>query len=460
MSVCIAAHLEELFNILFSNNHERGIEFIFVGSFGEGLYFSLSRAEENFDFDLMICTKNAKVVIERKNVIKQQYYKIFILESSPHPGYAGLRYYKEPMGGYCYLDTKNARINEKATITTKITDSLTGCKYTSFEGINGPAMTFHMGNYKCAPYLDIVESIHCDEWPCVANEWIKRTRSNWPSKAMISKILKLGCDLVPVGSHGNNTDSKEWRISFVRAERYLIRTLNDAQLKTLVLLKVIFRHRMLGDGFHDTVSGYVAKCSFFWISEDYGGRDWKTSGCIQYLWLCLRKIKIFLEEENCPHYFMRECNVLHGKLNGGDKKYFCKKLELVLEKSTFKEKIFELPVFGNINNIVSFATLFTGYTISTHRCCVEFFAGCMFQSLSENSKDSKNEVIKHIRDMLDNIQRTLKSNPSTIELQYLCNFLLCNQLRFENIAIDRFQKTEDDLVKRIDTFLSGACLQK
>ena len=83
----------------------------------------------------------------------------------------------------------------------------------------------------------------------------------------------------------------------------------------------------------------------------------------------------------------------------------------------------------------------------------------MFQSLSENSKDSKNEVIKHIRDMLDNIQRTLKSNPSTIEIQYLCNFLFCNQLRFENIAIDRFQKTEDDPVKRIDTFSSGGCLQ-
>ena len=84
---------------------------------------------------------------------------------------------------------------------------------------------------------------------------------------------------------------------------------------------------------------------------------------------------------------------------------------------------------------------------------------CMFIFLSENSKDSKIEVIKHIRDMLDNIQRALKSNPSTIELQYLRNLLFCNQLRFENIAIDRFQKTEDDLVNRIDTFSSGGCLQ-
>lgn len=41
-------------------------ECLFVGSFGEGLYLSLSRTEEKFDFDLMVCTKKAKVVIERQ----------------------------------------------------------------------------------------------------------------------------------------------------------------------------------------------------------------------------------------------------------------------------------------------------------------------------------------------------------------------------------------------------------
>lgn len=100
----------------------------------------------------------------------------------------------------------------------------------------------------------------------MANEWINQTRLNWPPETMISEIVKLGCDLIPVGSSGNHTDSKEWRISFVRAERCLIRSLNAAQLKTIVLLKVIFKHRMFGDGFHDTISSYVAKCSFFWIS--------------------------------------------------------------------------------------------------------------------------------------------------------------------------------------------------
>lgn len=194
--------------------------------------------------------------------------------------------------------------------------------------MNGPAMTFDLPNYYLEPSFDIVESIHCDEWPHVSNEWINRTRLNWPPETIISEKVKLGCDLVPVGNSGNHTDSKEWRISFVRAERCLIRSLNAAQMKTIVLLKVIFKHRMFGDGFHDTISSYVAKCSFFWISEDYGGRNWKASDCIEYLWLCLRKIKSFLEEENCPHYFMKECNVLHGKFHGNDKKYFCKKLNL------------------------------------------------------------------------------------------------------------------------------------
>lgn len=57
MSVSIAVHLEKLLNMLYNDYYERGEECFFVGSFGEGLYLSLSRTEEKFDFDLMVCTK-------------------------------------------------------------------------------------------------------------------------------------------------------------------------------------------------------------------------------------------------------------------------------------------------------------------------------------------------------------------------------------------------------------------
>lgn len=40
----------------------------------------------------MVCTKKAKVVIERKKNVEQQFQKIFMVESSPLQGYAKLKY--------------------------------------------------------------------------------------------------------------------------------------------------------------------------------------------------------------------------------------------------------------------------------------------------------------------------------------------------------------------------------
>ena len=81
--------------MLYNDNYERGEECLFLGSFVEGLYLSLLRTEEKFDFDLMVGTKKAKVVIERKNVEKQNFHNIFMLESSLLPGYAKLKYNNE-----------------------------------------------------------------------------------------------------------------------------------------------------------------------------------------------------------------------------------------------------------------------------------------------------------------------------------------------------------------------------
>lgn len=151
MSASIAVHLETLFNMLYNDNYGRCEEYLFLGSFGEGLYLSLSRTEEKFDFDLMVGTKKAKVVIERKNVEKQNFHKIFMLESSHLPGYAKLKYNNEQGTGYCYVNIKkNAWVNKKAAATTKFSNSLSGCKPTSFGEMNSPALMFDMPNYNLA----------------------------------------------------------------------------------------------------------------------------------------------------------------------------------------------------------------------------------------------------------------------------------------------------------------------
>lgn len=62
---------------------------------------------------------------------------------------------------------------------------------------------------------------------------------------MIAEAVKMGCDLVPIGPAGNSMEDEEWRISLVRAERHLVHTLNSAQLKTLVLLKIILAEPLI-----------------------------------------------------------------------------------------------------------------------------------------------------------------------------------------------------------------------
>lgn len=139
---------------------------------------------------------------------------------------------------------------------------------------------------------------------------------------MIAEAVKMGCDLVPIGPAGNSMEDEEWRISLVRAERHLVHTLNSAQLKTLVLLKIIFKYGVFGEIFHKRISSYVAKTAFFFTSEENNGDQWENRHCIHYLSLCLRQLLYFVSNLFCPNYFIRDCNVLRQKLNDLEKQNY------------------------------------------------------------------------------------------------------------------------------------------
>lgn len=248
-----------------------GVENCFVaGSVGEGLnLLSCLFTKKEFDIDVKGSLLET-VAIERQhdgnvNVLK--------LESSKlHPGYALLRILGSDTStnDNRYLSSQKIRNRDKRCIR----DADFGGLLSSFGGnpclLHGPAFTFDISrrNYQepavgHATSLDLVLGIRCDEWPSVADEWIERKRSCWPSGTMIAKAVKIGCDLVPIGPAGNSMEDEEWRISLVRAERHLVHTLNSAQLKTLVLLKIIFKYGVFGEIFHKRISSYVAKTAFF-----------------------------------------------------------------------------------------------------------------------------------------------------------------------------------------------------
>lgn len=451
-----------------------------AGSVGEGLnLLSCLFTKKEFDIDVMGSLLET-VAIERQhdgnvNVLK--------LESSKlHPGYALLRILGSDTSTNDdrYLSSQKIRNRDKSCIR----DADFGGLLSSFGGIpcllHGPAFTFDISrrNYQesavgYATSLDLVLGIRCDEWPSVADEWIERKRSGWPSGTMIAEAVKMGCDLVPIGPAGNSMEDEEWRISLVRAERHLVHTLNSAQLKTLVLLKIIFKYGVFGEIFHKRISSYVAKTAFFFTSEENNGDQWEDRHCIHYLSLCLRQLLYFVANLFCPNYFIRDCNVLRQKLNDLEKQNFIDTLDNFITKDNFKEKILSLLKTSGP------PTTFVGWL-----SYVNFFKNVQFLRFLKSGVDREiqenlgrdllmflsSPTAKNFRSSIDELlfllrsfrKSSLTSNDNTDNIafqDFFISCLTCAQLRLVNAAIFRNELTENERFDILHRLLSNANLK-
>lgn len=439
---------------------ESGI--FFAGSVGEGLCDISILMRANFDMDVMYTYEN-RIVVERQDVPLHKCCSILRLENSAtYPGYANLKLpYTDSNAEYLYgedfkHELKDSTIPEYMSVIFE-------CKVGTVSKTHGPAkvMDFEWNfftdmmsiNMSVINTIDIVRGIRCFEWPSVADEWTGRRRLNWPSIEMMTEIKKMGCDVVATGCHGSRTNIKEWRISFVRAERYLIHSLNDAQLKTFVLLKMVFRSRVFGEEFHNTISSFVAKCSFFWVSEEYDGSKWKEGLCLKYLWLCLRKTRCFLENGNCPHYFMRNCNVLHNKLSEEGKQKFPIKIDLFTDISCFKRNVFTLPTFINVisSNLGEDEKFIT---VKSRKENEEYVARIIFELVCTTHNDNLMDAIGDLQELLEDFQNKLESCTPVSYYQSLTKFVKCNLVRLKSIAIDGANLPKHLHLKRVKRLLS------
>lgn len=451
-----------------------------AGSVGEGLNPLLCLfTKEECDIDVMGSLLET-VAIERQhdgnvNVLK--------LESSKlHPGYALLRILGSDTSTNDdrYLSSQKIRNRDKRCIR----DADFGGLLSSFGGIpcllHGPAFTFDISrrNYQepafgYATSLDLVFSIRCYEWPSVADEWIERKRSGWPSGTMIAEAVKMGCDLVPIGPAGNSMEDEEWRISLVRAERHLVHTLNSAQLKTLVLLKIIFKYGVFGEIFHKRISSYVAKTAFFWTSEEKNGDQWEDRHCIHYLSLCLRQLLYFVANLFCPNYFIRDCNVLRQKLSDLENQNFIDTLDNFITKDNFKEKI--LSLFKTSGPLTTFVGWLSYVNFFKNVQFLRFLKSGVDREIQENlGRDLlmflSSPTAKNFRSSIDELlfllrsfqNSSLTSNDNTDNIAFQDFFircLTCAQLRLVNAAIFRNELTENERFDILHRLLSNANLK-
>lgn len=336
--------MENVFSLSYQLTDQTKFEGVFIaGSFGEGIKSICSYTEKRTDFDFMLRLKGY-VAVERQldgnnpnaNIVK-------IEHSERYPGYALLRT-PESRDTSSYLSSRHFFTPDLSPITLVPGGTLSFDRFSR----HGPALMFEFLRYNFENLLldnielDVVVYIHCNEWPSVADEWIERNRLCWPSGTMIADIVDMGCDLVPKGAHGSENQSNEWNISFAKAERHLLHNMSSAQLQTYVLFQIISKKYIFGERFHQIVDSYIFKTTFFWASEENDAMQWKDEHYIDYVLLCLRKLLQFVKEGNCPHFFMRNCNLLRGKLDDLQKRDFIGMLEKFTSIEYYKQTIHSL----------------------------------------------------------------------------------------------------------------------
>ncbi|KAL3860135.1 hypothetical protein ACJMK2_010300 [Sinanodonta woodiana] len=189
-----------------------------------------------------------------------------------------------------------------------------GVKLDRVDTYHGPANTKY---YRFGFSLDCVCCYRVLSWPYMALEWIMRHRNhNWPSHETIAVIQQSGALLVPVGQPTSPERHLEWRISLSCGEKILVWQFSSFQYKCYVLLKMINKYFIKPKVGDNVLTSYHCKTCIFYLIESTPATLWQPQNILICIELCLRKLRTWVEEGNCPNYFIPEENMFMGKVYG------------------------------------------------------------------------------------------------------------------------------------------------
>jgi len=131
-------------------------------------------------------------------------------------------------------------------------------------------LCLHPGT-KCMLY------IYSPYWPAEATEWITRRRTqDFPSKHVIKKIVRYGCDFVQVSNKLSKPYTNEWRFSFSKAELLIANSWTVSQRIVYSTLWV-FNKRIASS----KLCTYYFKTLMFWACEEKPNQFWHDDLLIQ-----------------------------------------------------------------------------------------------------------------------------------------------------------------------------------
>ncbi|XP_053378881.1 uncharacterized protein LOC123527968 [Mercenaria mercenaria] len=165
----------------------------------------------------------------------------------------------------------------------------------------------------------------------VLQEWKERKRVfEWPSPDNIQDISTMEGYVVPVGPKYSEEQNFEWRICYTTAERKLVSSLSEVQLKLYILFKMVNREMIKPKV--DCVSSYIIKNIIFWTVECSPADIFTPSNLIHTLLQCLRFLLHCLHNNYLPNYMIPSRNLLLGKIESEQKPKLKNRLRDILNE--------------------------------------------------------------------------------------------------------------------------------
>ncbi|XP_062619116.1 uncharacterized protein LOC134280691 [Saccostrea cucullata] len=456
-----------------------------VGSSAEGVT-ALDIFTLETDIDLM-CDCSWFQAYERREILGNKDQMIFRMDSEGAvPGYAYLKLqifdettnttYEESLPSTDILLLGSTLFNIDLPIQNMF--SLFGAPCISNGYLNGPSLAMGIltqGNFLTSSFptfiksFDRVFAIKCNEWPMIADEWMERERHfSWPSGEIIAKAIELGCYLVPIGKD----DKFEWRISFVLAEKLLVRNMNPMQTFVYSFLKSIKEE--IFSPVTSGITSYILKTVLFWVSEENDVANWRPWTVLQHVRLCFLKLTEFLCFGKCPHYFMKSCDLFYRKMSHVEIVELIAKLTNMTNSMNFKLAIINLksikllsknaflPIMPMLKNWMETMPQLNGKVMS--RFCDELSQNCV-ETLFNNVDVQRPEQIMVI---IANVLRKVKRYDNDLSVSFkdtLIRILSCLQIRatcayeFQTLTGPNSAKTIDDNFQLVSHLIKQSKLQ-
>ena len=198
---------------------------------------------------------------------------------------------------------------------------------------HGPAVLLTKGIQE----YDHTNCLSCTSQPTAVQNWKTRcNKYNWPDSVVLKKCISLGCQLAPVGSKESPHEDLEWRISFVSMEKPILQSLSHSQFMCYGLLKLYLKE-VLGsfEEINDLVSSYFMKTVLLWEIQKNREHNVGADSLLQLFENCLQRLNTYVQEENCPSFFILENNMFENRIYGQSKRKLENILELLLKEKYY-----------------------------------------------------------------------------------------------------------------------------